>query len=142
MIKIKLHKILIFLILILAFSCAKYEDGPKFSLSTKKTRISNKWSYQSVLNYKTGEIKYSEYDGWTDYFDKQMAFTRTIMYLNEPTTYKGSWEFWNHKKQIKIKYKIRTRDTSEIYTILRLEKDTFWICDGEKEIHYMTYKAR
>ncbi|RLD47223.1 MAG: hypothetical protein DRI94_14110, partial [Bacteroidetes bacterium] len=96
----------------------------------------------SVLTYKTGEIKYSEYDGWTDYFDKQMKFTRTIMYLNEPTTYKGSWEFWNRKKQIKIKYKIHNRDTSEIYTILRLEKDTFWICDSEKEIHYMTYKVR
>ena len=74
-----------------------------------------------------------------DYFDKQMHFTRTVIYLNEPTTYKGTWEFWNKKKQIKINYKMRSRDTSEIYTILCLEKDTFWICNNEKEIHYMTY---
>lgn len=142
MIKLKTNTILIFILIFFILSCAKYEDGPKFSLSTKKTRVSNKWSYQSVLNYKTNEIKYSEYDNWTDYFDKQMKFTRTIMYLNKPTTYKGSWEFFNHKKQIKIKYKIHTRDTSEIYTILRLEKDTFWVCNNNKEIHYTTYKAR
>lgn len=136
-----INKIIFFLVITFFVSCAKYEDGSKFSLATKKTRISNKWAYQSVHFYKSNETKYSEFDGWTDYFDKQMHFTRTIMYLNKPTTYKGSWEFYNHKRQIKIKYKIYDRDTTEIYNILRLEKDTLWISDNLKEIHYMTYKT-
>ncbi len=128
-----------FLFLATALSCTKYEEGPGFSLNTKKTRVSNKWAYQSVRYLETDVVKYSEFDKWYDFYDKENDFTRTIIYLNETTTYQGKWAFTKWKKGIELTYSRDGLTVTETYDIIRLTKDEFWIRDSEKEIHYMTY---
>ncbi len=127
-----------FLFLATSLSCAKYEEGPAFSLNTKKTRVSNKWDYQSVRNIQTDLIKYSEFENWNDLYDKENDFTRTIIYLSEITTYHGKWEFTDQKRGIVITYMRGEQLVTERYKIIRLTNDEFWIRDNEKEVHYIT----
>lgn len=43
-----IKKVLLFGVIALAFACGKYEEGPKFSLESKKSRLVGEWKVTSI----------------------------------------------------------------------------------------------
>lgn len=43
--------------LVVLNSCSKYEEGPGFSLRSKKARLENTWKFDKITNLTTGEVK-------------------------------------------------------------------------------------
>ena len=99
--------------------CKKYEDGPMFSLLTKKQRLTGEWDAKKIVSDginlmdqgyemeiefdKDGDFEfnstyqytyqyYSYYGGWQ---------TVTNTYNNQAT---GEWEFSNDKEEIELDY--------------------------------------
>ena len=125
-------------IMFTATSCGKYEDGPNFSLKTKKARITNKWRPVNV--YFNGNEQTIIDDGDIFIEISKNSDYRTF-YENRYFTldFSGTWEFFDSKKKI-----ILTLDTSaDTLTILRLTKDEFWVLNpktgGDWETHYEAY---
>lgn len=125
-------------LIVTATSCGKYEDGPNFTLKTKKSRITNKW--KPVKKYFNGDEQPIIDDG-DNFIEISKNSDYRYFYQNRYVTwdYSGEWEFYDSKKKI-----IVTFDTSaDTLTILRLTKDEFWVLNpmtgGDWETHYETY---
>jgi len=115
------------------FSCGKYEDGPKFSLASKKARLTGKWEVVEIdrdsppagqsmtMEFsKDGDLeivsRYQDYEGqWQTYISK------------------GDWEWASDKEEIEI-----TIDGDRTtFTILRLTKKELWFEDED----YVEYRC-
>lgn len=107
---------LFFLTIVSLPACRKYEDGPSFSLRTKKTRLVGRWLYQS---YFTNGIEHKIYGRVTHVFREDG--TTDFMSLSGGD---ATWHFRNYKKEILV----RSDDGSETKTlvILRLTNDELW----------------
>jgi hypothetical protein len=112
----------------LLFSCGKYEEGPGFSLLTKKNRITNVWSLASrTTNGNTTNLSNTT---WTvtindddSYNSKATVFGITV--LNE----NGTWKFSNDKLQL-LTIPSGSSNTAS-WEIVRLTKD-------ELKLRYIT----
>ena len=105
--------------------CGKYEDGPKFSLLTKKSRVVGQWDVKSigptVLQSQGVTINFE--------FDKSGSLIQTASYsyygYNQTFTYAGSWDFASDKEQLLL-----TIDgSSELFEIKRLTSNEMWLDD-------------
>ncbi len=125
-------------------SCKKYENGPAFSLMTKKARLANIWSVDTyflngkdktteyrqlvardkLIIFQSGEFEYSESSSWT-----------------WAAQYIGKWKFVNDKEELEM-----TPDNSVLktktYKILRLKNKSLWLeervsDDSLVEMHYL-----
>ena len=139
-------KTFFFLIVLFAFSdaCKKYEDGPVFSIRSKKERMSNTW-----------KIEYYSENGIdkTDYFNS--TFVNALFAINKDKSYllsykfnnvvdyleTGTWAF-NSNKTFVLFYKTApTTDTTDM-KINRLKEDELWLLDGDsiqKEYHLVPF---
>lgn len=105
-------------------SCGKYEDGPGFTLLTKKARITGVWD-------ETEEI---DTDGtvYTDSSNETMELTKSgSAILNDPgsgLSLQGSWEFSSNKEKVRLTFNFGTTTTEE-YTIRRLTNKELWVRD-------------
>lgn len=105
------------------FSCSKYDEGSKFTLLTKKSRMVNNWHLMSAnvdgfeINL-SGISKYLELskDGSAKYTEKYTVLGATY----EEITY-GTWEFNDDKSKLVLTETGAT--VSDEYTILKLTKD-------------------
>ena len=77
-------------------SCGKYEDGPNFSLLTKKSRVAGDWDVKSVGSQLVG----ADY-GLTMTFDKDGSMKYSYTGFNS-ASYTGSWEFSSDKENLVI----------------------------------------
>lgn len=130
-----------FLILLLLFSsCGKYEEGPYFSLRTKKGRLCQQWYANEIVSgsltiqldpstnyidfYKNGEHKFSS-SGWWNY------------------TGTASWEFASDKEELLIhvvqQNGIQYLVTTYTYDILKLTKKKLWLRDDQGQV--IKYKS-
>jgi len=117
---------------ILTFTgCKKYEDGPRFSLSSKKGRITNQWQFtekivngqpQQLTNITVRDIK------------RDGAYILTVGTSTDET---GKWEFSSDKESITF---IPDDDDAYSRDILRLKSNELWLeyRDGSDiyEYHY------
>ena len=142
-----LYKILLFSILLSFVSCKKYEDGPAFSLMSKKARLANIWkvdtyilngkdkttSYRQLVTreklviFQSGEFEYSEVSSW----------------IWATPLYTGKWEFINDKEELLLtpyNSAIKPRTCK----ILRLKNKSLWLeeqvtSDSLVEYHYLPH---
>jgi hypothetical protein len=118
-----------------SFSCSKYEDGPKISLLSKKSRISREWKTEYSINLATGIEHSADFAGWLLSLNKDATFSNVINYNLVQTTYNGSWEFIGDN-QIRFNFNSATGEQIEFYTILRLSRKELWVKNEYEEIHY------
>ncbi len=111
--------------------CKKYEDGPGFSLASRKGRVANTWS---VENYKiNGNDFTSLVSGYAETYSKDGNYSYNWGSFGGM----GSWDFQNKDKEIRL---IGSDDqSSRTLYILKLEQKSFWyyyFVDGDRhELH-------
>ncbi len=137
---IKLKIALIALIGITATACNKYEDGPKISLASKKSRVENTWKIGQAL--RNGEDVTSDYDEYTLSLtkdgDAKLAALYTLGNFSYETETDGTWEFKEQKENLFLNF--QDDDFDNTYQILKLEKDDMWLREigGEDELHLVS----
>jgi hypothetical protein len=130
---------------VLLASCKKYEDGPGFSLMTKKARLANIWqvnkyilngedktdSYRTLISreklviYQSGKFDYSEVSTW----------------VWAAPEYSGTWKFIDKKESVELHPGMSSVPV-QTYHILKLKKDELWMerqvsPDSLAEYHYI-----
>lgn len=118
-------KIYLYIIVLFLVSCGKYEQGPNFSLISKKNRLVNKWypgevylpdNYAVSFEY-NGNIEFKS-DGTYSEFTGQDSIT-------------GTWEFSPTKRIINIE-----TDFFITFKILRLTNKEIWFVDQIENREY------
>lgn len=112
-------------------SCGKYEEGPKFTLLTKKMRLVGDWDAKEFV-----------YDSGTtiaDNSDDILTFEKdgTARYSLGSFSFSGTWEFTSDKEKIRTVY---SGSTGEV-TILRLTNKELWL-RGDGDNYYVRYEAK
>lgn len=98
--------------------CKKYEDGPGFSLSSKKSRISGDWEFKKVI-YSSVDVT-SEFIGSSWEMKKDGGFKL----ITDGDIESGTWEFVSDKEAIDFDY---SDGYIERYNIKRLTSKELWI---------------
>jgi len=102
-------------------SCGKYEDGPNFSLRTKKARIAGEWEIVRIGNQSYPDNGYSiELE-----FDKDGDLKFTYNYDGYSYSSSGEWEFSGDKEELELTLDGFITD----FEILRLTNDELWMED-------------
>lgn len=105
-------------------SCGKYEDGPGFSLLSKKSRVVGDWEVKSI-----GADVYG-----TDYsvnmsFEKSGDLLVTSSYSyqgsSQSYSYAGSWDFASDKEQLSL----IVDGSVQLFEIKRLTNNEMWLDD-------------
>ena len=111
-------------------SCGKYDDGPKISLASKKSRICRAWTIEKFV------------DGATGTETPCTAGCGNIEYLKDGTYKNGGylvvntkWQFSSDKDKLEIIFGTTTVSTDNI---IRLTSKEFWVRDetSKDERHY------
>jgi len=92
-------------------SCGKYEDGPNFSLLTKKQRLTGDWELKKWIPYGGSNMIGNgleleiEFDKDGD-FDMKLEHTYTYYGSSYTDTYNvsGEWEFSSDKEEIELDF--------------------------------------
>ncbi len=111
----------------LLFSCKKYDDGPLFSLASKKARIANDWRVEKAIdngNEVTGSFDKYEISLRKDETASLTAHYTFLGILYEYNT-QGTWSLEDDKEKIKVDYENDQADAS--YFILRLKEKELWV---------------
>tara|TARA_B100001758_G_scaffold214844_1_gene200169 strand:- start:3822 stop:4328 length:507 start_codon:yes stop_codon:yes gene_type:complete len=114
--------------------CKKYEDGPMFSLLTKKQRLTGEWEATKLISDNDGQNMINqgmevemEFDGDGDFklkstydytYTNYYGQTITQTYQNQLT---GDWEFSNDKEEIELDYDNGGREDWEITRLTNKE---------------------
>ncbi len=125
------HILLVTVLTAFAFatpSCNKYEDGPKFTLLTKKMRLTNDWD---IVEYEDSDGDVVA-DNSSDYFSFEKDGTYRANYGN--FSYKGEWEFADNKEKLAISYQEGSITVTEKREILRLTNKELWLKDSDGTI--------
>lgn len=120
------HYILSLLIILLVFSgCKKYDEGPTFSLQTKKARITNVWEFsKQTPEWSLANTLCFENDGMC-YLESGTAGTLSC----DRVYYK--WEFDQGKENILFLQPL-TQTQYAIYKIIKLARNELKL-QNEKE---------
>jgi len=106
-------------------SCGKYEEGPGFSLRTKKARLAGDWDM----------VEYIDADGTStkDNDDDFITFEKdgTYKYTDGSTSMNGTWEFTDDKEKIRVTYTSGNLSISNDATIVRLTNKELWTKDSD-----------
>ncbi|MAW21693.1 MAG: hypothetical protein CMD16_04800 [Flavobacteriales bacterium] len=113
--------------------CKKYEDGPMFSLLTKKQRLTGEWEAKKVIVDGVNQINQNnmelelEFDSDGDFKLKSTYDYTYTNYYGQTTTYTynnqvtGDWEFSNDKEEIELEYDEGGREDWEITRLTNKE---------------------
>src|SRR5574337_1342464 len=119
-------------------SCNKYEDGPKFSLLSKKARISGEWVVESVTIHDTDATSMYP-SGYVLEIDKKGTYTTEGLNPNDS----GTWELGEDKDDVRFQSGA-SGSPEESYRILRLKNKELWLrytnLDGSYTV--IKYKAK
>lgn len=127
--------VFIAIVVLLAVSCGKYEEGPELSLKSKTKRLSREWVIDKVLE--------NEIDVTLDYH--LMKPNHTLLFLdygslketvNEVIIAKG-WEWGIDKETLVITYKLLEIEKTQIFRIRRLTSKEFWYTTNEDGKDYV-----
>lgn len=120
-------------VFLLGTSCSKYEEGPAFSLRTKKARLAGEWKADKYVS-EEGETSNANNDEGTVEFDKD----GTLIYKYEGISISGEWEFTKDKEYLEITIEFFGQQDTEEMKIIKLKNDELWL-EGEdgSQIHYI-----
>ncbi|NLL28220.1 MAG: hypothetical protein GX259_05435 [Bacteroidales bacterium] len=123
------------LLIIVAFfssACGKYEDGPKFSLATKKARIINTWVYDEI----TVDNVFQPLDIEDIVTTIEFKRNNKIIYSIENKSTTGEWELSHDKEYIIIRFTQLGNTDIHALKILRLKSNELWTeeIDGSSRI--------
>ena len=107
-------------------SCNKYEEGPKFSLASKKARIAGRWTPTQLLQ-----------DGVdvTANINRAYAQVRmdkkggaSLLNFSGNAIQNGTWEFESDKENLALTFTGMDGVTyKEVFKILKLKKNELWL---------------
>jgi len=123
---------------VLLFSCGKYEEGPSFSLVTKKNRVANTWKIDKVYVDDVDRTSLFSVliDGYKIEFTKDDKVTETLTSILGTHTNYGTWEFGGSKETLHV----TISGSKAIYRILRLSSSEMWleeVTGGNKYVTHM-----
>lgn len=141
------YKIFLFAIFISFASCKKYENGPAFSLISKKARIANIWKVDTyILNGKDKTTEYRQLvtrEKLVIFQSGEFEYSEVSNWLWATPLYTGKWEFINDKEELLMTpynsgFKTRT------CKILRLKNKSLWLeerltPDSLVEYHFLPH---
>jgi hypothetical protein len=99
-------------------SCGKYEDGPNFSLLTKKSRVAGDWNVKSI-----GSEVFQNGYSLSMTFDKDGSMSYKYSDGTYSYSYAGTWDFSSDKENLVINV-AGGIDTLEIK---RLKNKEMWL---------------
>ena len=122
------------LVMMISYSCSKYDDGPFFSLRTKKGRLVGEWELDKVIQNGQTQSLDSDYDIIWE-FERDGDFEQTLEYGSYSYGYNGDWEFDNNGEELEIALNGYGTQTWEIN---RLTNNELWIeiNDGGDKTEY------
>lgn len=130
--KKQLLKLVSFAVLvgIIASSCGKYEDGPGFTVLSKRMRLERSWDLDETVNAQGSSLK----DNDSDYYT--LKKDGVLEYTNDGTVTSGNWLLQNDNKNLKITvtYPIIGVVVIGDFEIKRLTKNELWLYNPENEL--------
>ncbi len=104
-------------------SCGKYEEGPGFTLLTKKARLSGKWDLKSSTN---GSVTIE------DSSDDLVEYTKdnTVIYSGGGLSINGTWEFTDDKTGVLETVTFLGQSSTDTTHIIRLTNSELWKKEG------------
>ena len=124
----------VFLVIILFFSCKKYENGPLISLRGKTSRLTGTWALDQYLRNGNDETNLVLISNYTETYTEDGKLSRAYTEEDgDPFSETGAWEWDADKAQIKIS-DVRSVEWSDAnstlstsaYTIVRLTNKELW----------------
>lgn len=114
-------------------SCGKYEEGPSFSILTKKARVTGTWTVSEVLvNDQTQDI--SLFQGLKYELAKDGTGKVHYSINNFNLSLDLEWKFDDNKENLRIRIKDGNEwDEWETSEIIRLTNSELWIRDVETQ---------
>ncbi|RMG21566.1 MAG: hypothetical protein D6730_18060 [Bacteroidetes bacterium] len=123
-------------ILVLAMSglltaCQTYEEGPVFSLKSKRARIVNKWKPYLIARNDLDETKeFSQFQ--LDFEDSGDFYWLSQKLDADSVEIRGSWELTSANRQIKLSYmvpkdSVTLKEQLLYMDILRLKENEMWL---------------
>lgn len=124
-----------FLTILLVFvisSCGKYEEGPEFTILTKKHRLVGDWKIEEAMI--DGQVQDAE-----AYADYTLTYERdgTARITFGALIYKGTWEFIENKEKLRS---ISMDGTMADATIIRLTNKQLWLKDADGDLNKLKAK--
>lgn len=118
----------------LSTGCGKYDDGPEFSLRSRKERIANTWRVENAMN--GGNDVTSSFDQYELKMSKEGGATLTANYALGDLTFEyatsGTWKLVNNDEDLQLDFE--NNDADETYTILRLKEEELWLRENGGEL--------
>jgi hypothetical protein len=121
----------------LTTGCGKYEDGPDFSLRSRKERIANTWQVEKATD--GGNDVTSSFDQYELQMLRDGAATLAALYhigdLSFEFQTNGTWDLVNKDEDLQLDFENNAAD--ETWEILRLKEKELWLHekDGDLELH-------
>lgn len=113
-------------------ACGKYEEGPGFTLLTKKARLTGEWDIKEYVSSNGTAV--------ADTDDDTFEFVKDgkLIVRSGGTSTEGTWEFVSDKEKIRTTFSYTIggttiTDTDES-TIIRLTNKEFWTKDSDGDI--------
>lgn len=123
----------------LVTGCGKYEEGPDFSLRSRKERIANTWRVEKAMNgsddvtsvFNQYELKMTK-DG-----DATLTANYSLGSLTFEFATSGNWSLGNNAEDLELDFE--NNDADETYGILRLKEEELWLKEkgGDLELRLM-----
>lgn len=104
--------------------CSKFEEGPKFSILSKKSRLCKTWKFTSVTVLSSGTIITAWFEDITWDFEKNGDYTEMV----GSSGVSGEWEFTGDTG-----LKVTQNSNVTTLTIIRLAKKEFILQDDTIE---------
>ncbi len=121
----------------LGTGCGKYEDGPDFSLRSRKERIANTWRVDKAT--KGSDDVTSAFQQYELKMEKEGDATLVANYVLGAVTFvfetNGGWDLVNDDEDLQLDFE--NNEADETYEILRLKEKELWLKekDGDLELH-------
>lgn len=129
-----LYVSLVLALVVMLGSCGKYEEGPSFSLLSKKARLEGDWKV--VKNFKNDTEQTLPADAENSLMTVFKDGTGKMSYTQGGSSIAidFEWEFSDSKEEIRIRVKnflTSTWEDWETSKILRLTNSEFWVEDTD-----------
>lgn len=122
---------LLAMVFVLGTSCGKYEEGPGFSLRTKKARLAGVWKAEKYVSSNGTSVPASSNDNSTWEFEKDGSMTLKVDEDGFSFTASGTWEFVKDKEYIKTTIEFFGQTETDEMKIVRLTNKELWIEDED-----------
>jgi hypothetical protein len=121
----KAKMFLAFVLTMVMVSCKKLEDGPAFSLLTRKNRLCNGWKAEKILS--DGKDITSEYSIAEFSFNKNGTCSQDWRASSGDEIMTGKWNFTDRHSHLLINW---DQGAHSDFVITRLTKKELWMKDG------------